>query len=272
MNRNLFVNSAAKASVNVKVKRHFNTICALSITCLTSVTSYGAIAQESVAENVSSEISSKAQHSSPQNILTSTINNNASKVELMTKLHQLEFFSANFSQQVLTESGELVEQSTGKLALSKPNLANWQVLTPDELSIVSDGKSVWFHDPWIEQVNVYSLATAIAQTPILLLTSKDDALWAQYNVTQQQPSAKTEAANKQERYVISAIDNSSQIKSLTLIFNSAMQGGQLSEFSFLDVTGQVSHITLSDFDTTIAPSQTLFDFVVPAGTQIDDQR
>jgi len=209
--------------------------------------------------------------------------NSASKKLLMAKLNHLDFFTANFSQQVLSESGEVIEESTGKLAISKPNLANWQVLTPDELSIVSDGSSVWFYNPWIEQVSVYALSAAIARTPILLLTSKDETLWQQYrveqiNMVEQKSTAKQDiqnnSSNGQQTFVISAIDTNSQIKSLTLIFKAKKAGGegQLSEFSFLDATGQLSRIRLSEFNDQQAPTPALFHFEVPQDTQIDDQR
>ena len=98
----------------------------------------------------------------PDNLLQNTISSkdqsSDTKSLLMAKLAYLNFFSANFSQEVLSESGELLEQSAGKLAISKPNLANWHTTEPDELVIVSDGKDVWFYNPWIEQVSVYSLS------------------------------------------------------------------------------------------------------------------
>lgn len=208
------------------------------------------------------------QATQPTQVVKNT--NSASKNLLMAKLSHLDFFTANFSQQVLSESGEVIEESTGKLAISKPNLANWQVLTPDELSIVSDGSSVWFYNPWIEQVSVYALSAAIARTPILLLTSKDETLWQQYHVEQK---GSTEQ-DMPQTFIISAIDNNSQIKSLTLIFKAKKAGGegQLSEFSFLDATGQLSRIRLSAFNDQQAPAPALFHFETPQGTQIDDQR
>ena len=191
-----------------------------------------------------------------------------SKALLMNKLSTLEFFSADFTQQVVSESGEFIEESTGKLAISKPNLANWQVITPDELSIVSDGENVWFYNPWIEQVSIYSLSAAIARTPILLLTSKDETLWQQYSVAQNFEAIK----DNSESFTITANDKNSQIKSLTLVFNSKENGGELNQFSFLDATGQLSNVTLNKFDDKKAPNADLFIFNVPDDVQIDDQR
>lgn len=207
-----------------------------------------------------------------------------SKKLLRAKLANLNFFSANFTQDVVSETGEILEQSSGNLAISKPNLANWHTLEPDELAIVSDGSDVWFYNPWIEQVSVYSLSAAIAKTPILLLTSKDEALWQQYFVTQEKVSQEKlikkingkDSVNQQgERFVISAKDPNSQIKSLTLEFSvneQSINTSELSQFSFLDATGQVSHIKLSNFDGEKVPESNLFNFTVPEDVQIDDQR
>ena len=201
--------------------------------------------------------SPQASQASPQVLIDA-------KSVLMAKLAVLNHFSANFSQKVLSESGEMLEQSSGKLAIRKPNLANWHTLEPDELAIVSDGQDVWFYNPWIEQVSVYALSAAIAKTPILLLTSKDESLWQEYEVTKL-------ANTKNDSFVISAIDLNSQIKSLTLVFDHE-NDGQLTQFSFLDATGQLSNISLSDFDAKHQPNPSLFDFVIPDGVQMDDQR
>lgn len=189
------------------------------------------------------------------------------KNTLRAKLASLAFFSANFNQVVESASGEKIAQSSGKLAISKPNLANWHTQTPDELAIVSDGSNVWFYDPWIEQVSVYSLSSAIAKTPILLLTSQDENLWQQYSVTKLSNDGLTS-----ERFVISSDDINSQIKSLTLMFDNLNGQNELKEFSFLDATGQLSHIRLTDFEDKQPPNLSLFKFDIPEGVQIDDQR
>jgi len=202
----------------------------------------------------------------PENNQVETQQLTDAKSMLMAKLANLDHFSANFNQEVLSDSGEMLEQSAGKLAISKPNLANWHTIEPDELAIVSDGQDVWFYNPWIDQVSVYSLSAAIAKTPILLLTSKDEVLWQEYTVTRKA------VTQSQDSFVISAKDINSQIKSLTLTFDPDEKGGELKQFSFLDATGQLSHIKLNNFDTEQPPELNLFNFIVPEGVQVDDQR
>ena len=199
--------------------------------------------------------------------IVSTIKTNASEQEaqrskekLMAKLAKIDFFSAEFSQKIFDEAGIELQQGSGQLSVSKPNLVNWQTILPDESLIVSDGSNLWFYDPFVEQVSVYSLANAIANTPILLITSNDEKLWQDYNVSQLSDN----------RYLISANNDNARVKSLELTFAEDVNNVELSAFNILDVTGQLSVITLSNHHEK--PDTSLFTFTVPEGVYLDDQR
>lgn len=183
-----------------------------------------------------------------------------SKDKLMAKLSKIDFFSADFSQKIFDEAGIELQQGSGRLSVSKPNLVNWQTTLPDESLIVSDGSNLWFYDPFVEQVSVYSLANAIANTPILLITSNDEKLWQDYNVSQL----------SQHSYLVSANNNNARVKSLELTFTEDANNVELSAFNILDATGQLSVITLSNHNEK--PDSSLFTFTVPEGVYLDDQR
>lgn len=195
---------------------------------------------------------------------------NEAKRHLMTKLSKLAFFSANFTQQILSEQGDLLQNGSGTLAISKPNLVNWTTTTPDETLIVSDGETLWFYDPFIEQASAYSLAKSIHNTPILLLTSDEDTLWQKYDVVEKDLS-----------FVVTPKDDNSQIKQLTLSFSqsvrenvdaASIEEAQLTQFSFKDATGQVSKISLTLFNSKVKPAASLFKFTLPQGVRLEDKR
>ncbi|KGJ91957.1 outer membrane lipoprotein chaperone LolA [Colwellia psychrerythraea] len=188
------------------------------------------------------------------------------KDHLMAKLGKLAFFSAQFSQHILDAQGEILQQGSGTIAISKPNLVNWKTITPDETLIVSDGNTLWFYDPFIEQASAYSLAKSIHNTPILLLTSDDPQLWQQYNVIEQK-----DVVDNGLRFVVMPKNENSQIKKLTLSFTNSVDV-QLSEFSFQDATGQVSQISLTKFNSNTEPADTLFNFSLPEGVRLEDKR
>jgi len=184
----------------------------------------------------------------------------SSKRELMAKLAKIDFFSAEFNQQIFDDAGHELQQGSGLLSVSKPNLVSWQTTMPDESLIVSDGENLWFYDPFVEQVSVYTLESAIANTPILLITSNDEKLWQDYSVRQLTDN----------RYLISASNENSRVKSLELTFSKDLNKVELSEFNILDATGQLSVITLRHKNK--APNASLFTFSVPEGVYLDDQR
>ncbi|TWX51615.1 outer membrane lipoprotein chaperone LolA [Colwellia hornerae] len=201
----------------------------------------------------------------PLNEPTSVIekpNNEAQivKSSLMKKLAKLEYFTANFNQQVLDGDGNELQNALGTLAVKKPNLVYWKTAEPDESLIVSDGATLWFFDPFVEQVSAYLLEKALLNTPILLLTSSDPALWQHYSVS----------SMDENNYLIHANDNNAQVKTLELRFKK--NSNDLNSFTIVDATGQLSLFKLSQFDEKNVPESALFTFKIPEGVELDDQR
>ncbi len=222
-----------------------------------------------------------AESSLPAATMTVTKQTSTAKEKLMVKLAKIAFFSANFTQKIINNQGELLQQGSGILAISKPNLINWQTHTPDETLIVSDGNTLWFFDPFIEQASAYSLAKSIHNTPILLLTSDEATLWQQYDVVQEGQGTKQGDTELEQRFVVTPKDVNSQIMQLTLTFSRTDNTStdvldnddmQLSQFSFQDTTGQKSQISLNNFNNTVKPAASLFTFTLPQGVRLEDKR
>lgn len=190
------------------------------------------------------------------------LNENASlsfKNELIAKLSGIKQFSASFEQEVKDNSGNVLQQGGGYLAVKRPNLVHWNTTSPDESLIVSDGESIFLFDPFIEQVTAYRLDGAIANTPILLITTDNPELWQQYSV----------GRTSENHYIINANDPNSRITTLEINFN---DNDELSGFTFLDVTGQLSKVTLNDIELSSDLAPSLFKFTIPEGAHLDDQR
>jgi outer membrane lipoprotein carrier protein len=190
------------------------------------------------------------------------------KQQLIANLAKLSFFSANFTQQIIDLQGQVLLEGSGTIAMSKPNLIHWQTITPDETLLVSDGNTLWSYDPFIEQASAYSLAKSIHNTPILLLTSDEPALWQTYQVIK----APMAEANTSLFEVLPLTDNG-QIKKLTLSFTEgAANDITLTALSFEDATGQISQISLTQFNATVKPADSLFKFTLPQGVRLEDER
>ncbi len=193
-------------------------------------------------------------------VLQSSINISTAKTTLMAKLGSIKYFSADFTQQVLDADGNELKNASGTLAVKKPNLVYWNTAEPDESLIVSDGKTLWFLDPFVEQVSAFLIDKALMNTPILLLTSSDPELWRHYSVS----------STNENNFLIHANDTNSQVKTLELRFKDNIN--ELDSFTILDATGQLSTFKLSKLEQNISPDDALFNFIIPEGIELDDQR
>jgi outer membrane lipoprotein carrier protein len=78
--------------------------------------------------------------------------------------------SADFAQTVRNHDGQLIEQASGTLALSRPDRFRWDYREPYRQTIVADGERLWLYDSDLEQVTVRELASGLGSTPAMLLS------------------------------------------------------------------------------------------------------
>jgi len=179
------------------------------------------------------------------------------KENLSERLALTDGFSAKFEQQVISPDGEIVMDGSGFVDIARPSLFRWETLDPDENLLVSDGESLWYYSPFIEQVTIYNQEQAMEQTPFVLLTRNRTSDWDAYKVEQDNDVftlTPTAVESNQGQFQIT-IDEKGVVKG----FNVLEQDGQKSLFSFNDVKQQ-------------KPAMNRFTFDVPEGVEVDDQR
>ncbi|WP_420920553.1 outer membrane lipoprotein chaperone LolA [Photobacterium phosphoreum] len=176
---------------------------------------------------------------------------------LSSRLDKVNAFSANFTQKVTSPDGEVLVNGTGDLSIKRPNLFRWKTKTPDESLLVSDGKTVWYYSPFVEQVTAMWLKDATEQTPFVLLTRNSASDWSKYNVAQ-----------LVDTFTLTPKDKTSSMDKFVVTVSKA---GDVRNFSVVETDGQRSQYVLTDFKKT-TPAASLFTFTVPKGVELDDQR
>lgn len=181
--------------------------------------------------------------------------------QLQQKLVSISGFSAQFKQQVIDSKKQVVQMSNGQIDLVQPDKFKWLTGAPNENLLQSDGKTVWFYDPFVEQVTAYDLSETIKANPILLLMEPNSKAWQQYQVKKLD----------QNQYEVLPTDKDSQIVKLSLIFS---EQSKIESLQILDRQGQTSLYQLSNFKAKALKDfeANFFDFVMPIGADLDDQR
>ena len=181
----------------------------------------------------------------------------APKDELNQRLQMNDGFSADFSQQLISPEGDVVMEGQGNVEIARPSLFRWTTTAPDENVLVSDGKSLWYYSPFIEQVSIYWQEQATEQTPFVLLTRNRASDWDNYKVEQQ--------GNTFTLTPTAADTNQGQFK-LKIDAKGKVEG-----FSVVEQDGQQSNFTFNNVKLT-KPSADRFTFAIPQGVEVDDQR
>jgi outer membrane lipoprotein carrier protein len=177
--------------------------------------------------------------------------------ELLAELARIDSFSARYQQQVFDAQQQLLQQGKGRLLLKKVAQFRFEGEEPEPVLLVSDGVNLWFYNELLEQVSIYDAKAQVGQTAFALLTTTDPELWQQYQVIAQQGM-----------FIIHPLDSNNPVQQLMLAFD---EHG-ISEMTVIDINQQQSVFRFSEarLNPEIADSQ--FQFAVPAGVDIDDQR
>ena len=177
---------------------------------------------------------------------------------LKEKLAKFKQINAEFSQVVSNPDGEVLNESQGLLTISRPGKFRWEVITPEEELIVSDGDTMWLYSPFIEQVTLINLSDAIEGTPFVLLSGANELQWQNYQVSRDE-----------NRFTIKDSDPQLHNNSFVFEFNKA---GNIDKFVVIEEQGQRSEFKLTHKPLAQKITPDYFSFQIPAGVEIDDQR
>ncbi|MGL4861477.1 MAG: outer membrane lipoprotein chaperone LolA [Enterobacteriaceae bacterium] len=178
--------------------------------------------------------------------------------ELQKRLNKVKSFHANFVQSVVSADNTLIQNGKGELWIQRPNLFLWHTTEPDESVMVSDGKTLWFYNPFVEQVSAHWLDSATSDTPFMLIARNRPADWREYRISQKGDDFKLEPVQGKKSNL--------QQFSITVT-----PEGTIKSFVAVEQDGQRNSYTLSQQNNGAIPA-TQFHFVLPKGVTLDDQR
>jgi outer membrane lipoprotein carrier protein len=175
-------------------------------------------------------------------------------------LQGLKGLQAEFKQTLSDRTGQVTNESSGTLAIKRPNRFRWDYTDPYEQLIVSDGTRIWVYDSDLEQVTVRKLDAALSSTPAMLL-SGEGALTDNFTVLE------TEERNGVVWIHMQPKRNDTDFKSVSLGFAS----GKSQELKFMELADKLGQTTLLEF-SKVQRNPTLdasrFAFKVPSGADV----
>ena len=175
------------------------------------------------------------------------------KADLKAKLNAFNEFSASFVQEVTDKSGQEVMCSNGIIALQKPAKFMLHTLNPDEQVLFCAGNDIYFYDPFVNQVSIFS-RSELSASPFILLSDMSDNVWANYDVR-----------HENGVYIITP-NRQGDIVNLRLSF----KGSDIDTISLVMKDGNINTYKLSDGRRSADPQ--VFEYKIPEDAEVDDER
>jgi outer membrane lipoprotein carrier protein len=190
-------------------------------------------------------------------LIAATAANAGGRDQLNTFTQGLKGLDGQFSQQVFDARGKQKEDSTGRVALSAPRLFRWEYVKPYPQLIVADGKTVWVHDPDLQQVSKRPQGVEEANSPLAILLDPS-RLDRDFTVKEVGINAGVEWLQLAPKQA------DAPFKSAKLGFAK----GALTQMEYIDATGQRTKIGFSGWKRNPAFAKSTFVYVPAKGVDV----
>ena len=177
--------------------------------------------------------------------------------DLQRFFSDVQSYTAKFSQVVLDESFNLLQESSGTLWIQRPDKFRWDYDIPFEQHIVGDGERIWVHDVELQQVTVRRVSGGLGATPALLLAGR---------------------GKLDENFSVNSLGLQGQLEWTQLIpknkdggyeeIRVGFENGRIRILEMIDGFGQTTRIALRDANENVEINAGKFVFEPPPGTDV----
>lgn len=183
-------------------------------------------------------------------------NANEQLAQLLSNYQRL---SAHFSQTIVDEYGNVMQQAKGDVAIQRPDQLRWYTATPTQQLIIADSNKLWIYDIDLEQVTIENLHRLSNSAPAMLLTGSAEELQQHFTIT-------ADIKNNKQQFKLTPRGEDDLVQWIELTF-------EQNKIQHMRMMSQLNQITEIDFDRVeLNPRLTknLFYFKLPGGVDIID--
>lgn len=153
---------------------------------------------------------------------------NRAAEQLAATLASITELKAAFEQQMIDESGELLDEASGWFAWQRPDKFRWETLLPVEQSILIDSEQYYQYDRDLDQLLIQPLSADIGVLPKLLLSGNAEKIQQKFAV------AISSSEGTAIAYNLTPVDSAALFVAITLEF----KDDKLHSMSMIDELGQ----------------------------------
>ena len=179
-------------------------------------------------------------------------------------IEQLKSFSSStrsargeFSQQLVKRTGQPAAAAKGEFAFSRPGRFRWEIQSPYQQLIVTDGSKLYFYDKDLKQVTVREAGDVISATPAAVLFGGADIDGA-FTLKEQGEQDNLQWVEAVPKVADSGFDR----------IRVGLRDGLPAQMEVQDAFGQVNRFTFTRISRNAPVPDGEFSFTPPAGVDV----
>jgi len=183
-------------------------------------------------------------------LLCSYVINASDNNDFVDLLEPISSISGAFTQTIFDSEGHELERSQGIFKIARPDKMLWEIKTPLEQKIISNGEFLWLYDPDLEQVIIESTELSFNKSPIALFTGDLSLISQRYEI-------KSKSTESHSDFLLTPLDTSSMFLEIRVYFIEGSPRG----ISLLDRFNHKTTITFDKVELNPAMADSSFNFI-----------
>jgi len=183
--------------------------------------------------------------------------------EIQNRYDKTNDFEASFIQEYVGKGMRQSNRGEGKVYFKKKGMMRWDYTVPKQ-RFVSDGHTLWYYQPEEKQVLVSDVSSVLKErTPLAFLAGEGNLSrdFSFLNLSESVPQ-------KEDNYVIELAPKEPIATLSKLVLTVDKKTYTVLQADVFDGLGNLTRTRFTDIKTNVGVSNSLFQFAIPAGTEV----
>ena len=182
------------------------------------------------------------------------------ETQLAEMLTSFSNMKANFNQVIKDNEANVLQKSSGSMAIQRPGKFRWYTHQPNRQLIIADKDKLWIYDIDLEQITTQNMPEQADSAPAVLLNDSIEQIKQFFSIKSQRGS------KKGKWFTLQPKDKHDSYAWVKLYFIN----NHLEKMQFKDNTDQVTRIQFSNVRLNKPLKNQLFEMQIPKGVDFID--
>ena len=172
-------------------------------------------------------------------------------------------FQSDFKQVSFFKAVNQLQEYHGTVYLKRPDKMRWDYFKPEQQSIISNGKTIWYYYPGENQVSYAELTGESKEKNLIFIL-----LEGVYKVEKKFNTSEIEGKDNEHYYYLQLVPREPNTEFNKIILTLSKKTGLIKTSHVFYINGDIAKVIFEKSKLNIAIKDSFFNFVPPPGCEV----